>query len=47
LFMLIKHIPIEDQHNYYIINSITNIIANTLFSVGLLCQPQKTTLSRY
>jgi hypothetical protein len=43
LFMLLTQIPVDDRHNYYIINSITNIIANTLFSVGLLCQPQKTT----
>ncbi|WP_184543675.1 hypothetical protein [Mucilaginibacter sp. FT3.2] len=43
LFMLLTHIPVNDQHNYYIINSITNIIANILYSVGLLCKPQKTT----
>jgi hypothetical protein len=43
LFMLISHIPIADQPSYYIINSITNIIANILFSVGLLCKPHKTT----
>ena len=43
LFMLLTHIPVDDRHNYYIINSITNVIANTLFSIGLLCKPQKTT----
>ncbi len=43
LFMLLTQIPISDRHNYYIINSITNIIANILFSVGLLCKPHKTT----
>ncbi len=43
LFMIFTQIPVEDQHNYYIINSITNIIANILFSVGLFCKPQKTT----
>jgi hypothetical protein len=43
LFMILSQIPIEDRHNYYIINSISNIIANILFSVGLLCKPQKTT----
>jgi disulfide bond formation protein DsbB len=43
LFMIFTHIPIEDRPNYYIINSITNIIANILYSVGLLCKPQKTT----
>ncbi|MDN3550985.1 hypothetical protein [Mucilaginibacter aquaedulcis] len=47
LFMIFTRIPIADRHNYYIINSVTNIIANILFSVGLLCKPQKTTLSRY
>ncbi len=43
LFMLLTQIPVDDRPNYYIINSITNIIANILFSVGLLCKPQKTT----
>ncbi len=47
LFMLLTQIPVDDQHNYYIINSLTNIIANILYSVALLCQPQKTTSSRY
>jgi hypothetical protein len=43
LFMIFTQIPIENRHNYYIINSITNIIANILFSVGLFCKPQKAT----
>lgn len=43
LFMIFTQIPVDDRHNYYIINSITNIIANILFSVGLFCKPQKTT----
>jgi hypothetical protein len=43
LFMLLTQIPANDRPNYYIINSLTNIIANTLYSVGLLCKPQKTT----
>jgi hypothetical protein len=43
LFMIFTRIPVKDQHNYYIINSITNIIANILYSVGLFCKPQKTT----
>ncbi|MET3501737.1 magnesium-transporting ATPase (P-type) [Mucilaginibacter rubeus] len=42
LFMIFTQIPPEDQHNYYIINSISNIIANVLYSIGLLCKPQKT-----
>jgi hypothetical protein len=43
LFMLLTHIPADDQHNYYIINSLTSIVANILYSVALLCRPQKTT----
>jgi hypothetical protein len=43
LFMLLTHIPVDDRASYYIINSISNIIANILFSIGLLCKPQKTT----
>ena len=42
LFMIFAHIPIDDRPNYYIINSITNIIANILYSVGLFCKPQET-----
>jgi hypothetical protein len=43
LFMLLTQIPVDDQPNYYIINSLTNIIANILYSVALLCKPQKIT----
>ncbi|WP_419700562.1 hypothetical protein [Mucilaginibacter sp. NFX135] len=43
LFMIFTQIPLDDRPNYYIINSITNIIANILYSVGLFCKPQKTT----
>ncbi|HAL82079.1 MAG TPA: hypothetical protein DCO83_07470 [Mucilaginibacter sp.] len=43
LFMLFKRMIIAHQEGYYIINNITNIIANVLYSVGLLCKPQKTT----
>jgi hypothetical protein len=42
LFMILTQIPVDVQKNYLVINSITNIIANILFSVGLLCKPQKT-----
>ncbi len=43
LFMLFKRMIIAHQEGYYMINNITNIIANVLYSVGLLCKPQKTT----
>ena len=43
LFMLYKKLSIEQIGQYYIINSITNIIANILFTIALLCKPQKTT----
>ncbi|RAV54653.1 hypothetical protein DIU36_19920 [Mucilaginibacter rubeus] len=42
LFMLLDRIPKDEQHNYYMIHSVTNIIANILYSIGLLCKPQKT-----
>lgn len=42
LFMLLDRIPRSEQHNYYMIHSVTNIIANILYSIGLLCKPQKT-----
>lgn len=41
LFMLMNRIPKADQANYYMIHSVTNIIANILYSVGLFCKPQK------
>ena len=43
LFMLFPKIPKDQQASYCIINNITNIIANLLYTTGLLCQPQKTT----
>jgi len=44
LFMLLrKIIAAHQQEDYYMIHIITNIIANVLYSVGLLCKPQKTT----
>ena len=42
LFMLFDKIPVDEQPSYFIINNITNIIANLLYTTGLLCQPQKT-----
>ena len=43
LFMLIAMIPLHERPSYYIINNITNIIANLLYTIALLCRPQKTT----
>jgi len=43
LFMLFKRMLNEHQESFYIINDITNIIANILFTIGLLCKPQKVT----
>ena len=49
LFMLFKRILSEHQESLYMINNITNTIANVLFTVGLLCKPQnqKATSYRY
>lgn len=41
--MLIGRIPVPEQAQYLIIQNITNIIANLLFSIALLCRPQKIT----
>jgi len=43
LFMLYNDINSDQKADYYMMQSVTNIIANLLFSVGLLCKPQKTT----
>ena len=43
LFMLYNDIKPTQRNDYYMMQSVTNIIANLLFSVGLLCKPQKTT----
>jgi len=45
LFMLFSRIIQAGQEDYLMIQSVTNIIANLLYTVGLLCkpQPQKTT----
>lgn len=42
LFMLFKRL-LSINNEYYMIAHITNIIANILFSIGLLCKPQRTT----
>lgn len=43
LFMLYNKINNTHRSDYYMMQSVTNIIGNLLFSVGLLCKPQKTT----
>jgi hypothetical protein len=43
LFMLFNKIPKAEQESYFIIHSITNIIANLLYTIGFLCKPQKIT----
>lgn len=40
LFMLFNKISAADKPNYYMVQSVTNIIANLIYSVGLLCKPQ-------
>jgi hypothetical protein len=40
LFMLFNKISNAEKPNYYMMQSVTNIIANLLYSVGLLCKPQ-------
>ena len=43
LFMLYNKINENVRNDYYMILSVTSIIANLLYSVGLFCKPQKTT----
>jgi hypothetical protein len=43
MFMLYKQIYMAHIYQYYMINFIANIIANLIFSIGLLCKPLKTT----
>ena len=40
LFMLFKKMSHEQLVQYYSINSLTNVAANILFTVGLLCKPE-------
>jgi hypothetical protein len=46
LFMLFRQILLKHPE-YYMIHDVTNIITNVLYSVGLLCKPQKTTSFQY
>jgi len=43
LFMLFKQFSQDEKQEYYMIHSTSNIIANILYTVGLLCRPQKVT----
>jgi hypothetical protein len=48
LFMLLaKIIAYKHEQDYFIIHIIVNIIANVLYTIGLLCKPQKMTLYQY
>ena len=47
VFMLFKRILSEHKESLYMINNITNIVANILFTVGLLCKPQKQKVTSY
>jgi hypothetical protein len=47
LFMLFNKISSAEKQDYYMMQSVSNIVANLLYSVGLLCKPQKTASSRY
>ncbi len=42
LFMLYKQFSDEHKKDIYMIHNTTNIIANVIYTVGLLCKPQKT-----
>jgi heme A synthase len=42
-FMILFKLPEGIQEKVFMIHSSTNIIANLLFTTGLLCKPQKTT----
>ncbi|HWZ04202.1 MAG TPA: hypothetical protein VNX40_11375 [Mucilaginibacter sp.] len=43
LFMLFKQFSQDEKQEYYMIHSTSNVIANILYTVGLLCRPQKVT----
>lgn len=42
-FMLFTQIIKQHDGDFYTIHDIVNVLANVLFSIGLLCKPQKTT----
>lgn len=43
LFMLFNLVIAQQRQELYAIHSVTNIISNILYAIGLLCKPQKTT----
>jgi hypothetical protein len=47
LFMLYNKFSSVEKQEFYMMQSITNIIANLLYSVGLLCKPHKITSLQY
>lgn len=47
LFMLYNRLADAGEWNLWIIHSITNIIANVLYTIGLLCKPQIPTSYQY
>ena len=47
VFMLFKRILSEHKVSLYLINNSTNIVANILFTVGLLCKPQNQKVTSY
>lgn len=42
LFMLFSRIAADEIQHYWVIHSVSNLIANLLYAIGLLCKPQKT-----
>jgi hypothetical protein len=47
VFMLFKRILSEHKVSLYLINNLTNIVANILFTVGMLCKPQNQKATSY
>ena len=47
VFMLFKRILSEHKVSLYVINNLTNIVANILFTVGMLCKPQNQKVTSY
>lgn len=45
LFMLLKRLSVAQVGQYYVINTVANVISNALFTIGLFCKPEKASLS--